>query len=1237
MKKIFYLLCLMPFFSTAQNLVINEIMVKNASSSLDDGNNFSAWVEVYNAGATQENLNTYIFAEQTGSGYNTWKPGSITVPAGGFAVVYFERQDSVFYIDNQTYLGRHASFKLNANGGKLQLQRNGTTVDEINYPPQFRNVSFGHASDGTGDYVYFSEPSKGASNAGKASVTVKSSETDPNFETDHVTAAPAFSIPAGFYDSGISVGLASADADAVIYYTITDGSVPVVPNPYQENNQSTGPWTVVGKGEEPALSSSRYSAPISISDVRVIRAFAQAPGKLPSKVVTSTYLVGARKPDLPVVSLTIEDKYMFSNEYGMYIKGADNQPKRNHDGVLTAAGAKSYEDCSNRGGNWAEAWDRPANFEFFDKYGNLRISQEVDLAMSGQCSRTNDFFKSFKVKAKSKYGSDKLDYDFFASKPGHKYESLMLRFSGTEGPQSNSTMMMDAFMQTMGIGQFNLDFQAYQPAAIFINGEYWGLTNIRERSNESQIYSNYGYSDDDIYLLEGNQIIYPVPGSNNIPYEPYEKKQAYDVMYNYIANQDLSDPAKYAQAAEMFDVDNFIDYIIIYVYGQHCDWPQNNQKIWRLKDGGKWRFFTLDMDFTMSNLCSWTGTRTFACIRDAGCDGGVEMSKRLSNLFKGFLKSPEFKGRFLTRAAYHSKNTLNKERLTAIVDSLADNIAGEVPYFWALRNHGGTWNTNVNNLKNAVNSRSNAIFNEAKTFIGGAATTLAVTSNISAPVEINGVKVQAGNVPYSFDYASGLGLTLKALPVSGYKFVKWTHTPESPSTPLTLISLGDTWAYSPFNKDVCDASWPNPAIDAWPVDQAPLGWAEYGTGKNVGGKGTVKTLIAACASGVNQNCGKCQYNGYYFVKKITIDDIDAYGAFEMRYIIDDAGVFYVNGQKVHSRVIPDNYNVTCRTTGIGYSDEANGYTVGIPKSYFHTGDNYIAISIHNSDSNGSGAAEKDCSSSSDLYFDLELKCVKYDLSTAVTIETAAEYSTTITAGYEAEAQYEADPDATPKAVYINEVYSAGTTENGEPDWIELYNAEAAEVDLSGYVITRIDDGNIAKTYTVAEGVKIPAGGYIVFEENTVANPSGAIPFGISYNQNYKITLTDAYRVEIDAFVIDNPALYTNQGESVEHNPSGTGPLTINTAPSPGTVISSITLAKQISLRVYPNPVGESITVEAECPVKNITISDIAGRTILRENAAGEISKTVATSTLGSGVYLLTVETEYGKTTKKIVK
>ena len=65
------------------------------------------------------------------------------------------------------------------------------------------------------------------------------------------------------------------------------------------------------------------------------------------------------------------------------------------------------------------------------------------------------------------------------------------------------------------------------------------------------------------------------------------------------------------------------------------------------------------------------------------------------------------------------------------------------------------------------------------------------------------------------------------------------------------------------------------------------------------------------------------------------------------------------------------------------------------------------------------------------------------------------------------------------AVVINEVLANST--GGEPDWIELHNTTNQAIDIGGWFLS--DEGDNLTKYEIAAGVTLPAGGYLVFDQD----------------------------------------------------------------------------------------------------------------------------------------------------------
>ena len=96
---------------------------------------------------------------------------------------------------------------------------------------------------------------------------------------------------------------------------------------------------------------------------------------------------------------------------------------------------------------------------------------------------------------------DRFSINSFPDKDIDHFESFVLRSSGDDQVY---TMFRDALSQMVLVEYMDVDIQAYRPAVLFLNGQYWGIHNIREKINEHYVAGNFGVDPDEVNLLEGN-------------------------------------------------------------------------------------------------------------------------------------------------------------------------------------------------------------------------------------------------------------------------------------------------------------------------------------------------------------------------------------------------------------------------------------------------------------------------------------------------------------------------------------------------------------------------------------------------------------------------------------------------------------------------------------------------------------------------------------------------------------
>lgn len=300
----------------------------------------------------------------------------------------------------------------------------------------------------------------------------------------------------------------------------------------------------------PVPSDSLYRGPIAIDqEVTVIRAIAHQEGKLPSLPVTRT--IFKRKHTVPVISIVADDYALWDSVQGMY-------------------------------GNSMRRVERMANFEWHEGMDSIQ-SQLVDVCISGNWAR---FFgqKAMVVQANEDYGRDRLTGKFYQNKDLTEFHTLLLRGGGH--PDKYVTMFKDAMAQDLVAQHTQLDFQGTRLAVVYLNGEYWGLYNIREKTNENFIMDNYKLKKDEFDLIQNTWLV-----------EQSGSADDYREMVDFVRDCEKT-PENYSEVGKMMDIDNYINYLICEMYVANIDWPNWNIKFWKAHEGDTlWRWIIMDLDF----------------------------------------------------------------------------------------------------------------------------------------------------------------------------------------------------------------------------------------------------------------------------------------------------------------------------------------------------------------------------------------------------------------------------------------------------------------------------------------------------------------------------------------------------------------------------------------------------------------------------------------------------------------
>lgn len=801
-------------------VVINEFMASNSRTIADEDGDFSDWLELYNAGAQPISLAGYGLSDDPGNPFR-WVLPDIQLSPASHLIVWASGK-------NRANPGSplHTNFSISADGEPLLLTHPAQgLVDQVDPTALPRDISYGRRPDGAAGWYYFDHPTPGGSNSGSPGYT-------------EVLAPPVFSHQGGFYTDSLSLSLASPTPGAEIYYTL-DGSLPDPAdlqgrtfnyknqwpqNPgdpfgpfLTETNRTyryTQPLVIVDRAAAPNRVSQKsstydrtpddYLPQQPIFKGTVVRAQVVKPGALSSPVLTQSYFVspaGRGRYSLPVVSLAIPEDLLFDYDRGIYTAGVDFETWRMTHPDDPAA-LQSPANWQRRG----DEFEYPLSFELIEPGDStVALRQDAGFRIHGNATRLMRM-KSLRLYARGDYGASTFAYPIFPEQPYEDYRRLILRNGGSD---FGYTMFRDAAIQAI-VAPLGVDTQAYRPAVVFINGEYWGIHNIRERYDKHYLARVYGVDPDNIDLLED--------------WGKAEEGDAahYQAMIRHIRANGVTDPAQYDYIRTLMDVDNYITYQIAEIFARNTDWPGNNIAFWRLRTDayqpdapyghdGRWRWLLWDMDYGFG-LDGGATAYTHDTLAFATAEGGIGWPNPdwSTFLLRSLLTNPTFRQQFIARFADLLNTAFLPSRTTAIIAELKGAIEPEIAEQvarWRRPGSVNAWHAQVAVMLNFANQRptyQRQHIRDKFAIPGEYTLTVDVSDPAQGYVRVNTIDlldstpgVAVDPYPWQGIYFRGVPVELTAVARPGYRFAGWqglpagtpAHTAQTFDADVTVTAL----------------------------------------------------------------------------------------------------------------------------------------------------------------------------------------------------------------------------------------------------------------------------------------------------------------------------------------------------------------------------------------------------------------------------------------------------------------
>lgn len=599
--------------ANTSGLYITEVMTGNKSIHGPNVTYFYDYIEIYNMSGQAVNLKGYGLSDNIKKP-RKWQFPDITIENNSYLVIYCDTTQTTK--DGVYYF---TNFNLKKSGETVCLSTpTGEILDKVVVPQLYDDTSYGRTL-GQAGLFYYSAPTPG---------------TENGLGFTGYAEAPTFNVAGGLYErplTGENAVTISVPANSVVRYTL----------------DST----------DPNETSPLYTGPIEVERNTVIRARAFRDGVEASQIISQTYLISVYHT-MPVICLTTDPDNLWNEEYGALADGPN---------IDKSTSTPWFKNATYGQKNWFHAW-----LEYTDENGQLQISQGVRFRIMGQYSLDMPQ-KSMFIKADGQFGKNEFDYALFDDRPYTTYKSFVLRNGGQDGLY---TRVMDGLeARIIDQADSTLVTQSWKPVIVYIDGEYWGHFNMRERAGVDMIAQHEGWANaDDIDLLQSDGLkSTQVKQGSNADYKD---------LYNRVLNANLNDdPELLAEVEANFDIDNMFDYYIFESFYGNSD-PGNVRFYRNTKSGdGKWRYLVFDMDW---GLFSATYTEKGKEYARAGVsyymnESGAGTHHIKSTLFlRRLVQVPKYRDKFLKRYGELFNTVLTTENMVSLFYEMTAQIKPEM-------------------------------------------------------------------------------------------------------------------------------------------------------------------------------------------------------------------------------------------------------------------------------------------------------------------------------------------------------------------------------------------------------------------------------------------------------------------------------------------------------------------------------------------------------------------------------
>ena len=252
-----------------------------------------------------------------------------------------------------------------------------------------------------------------------------------------------------------------------------------------------------------------------------------------------------------------------------------------------------------------------------------------------------------------------------------------------------------------------MDERSYTSCIVYLNGDYWGVYDLREKVDDHD-FTDYYYDQnkDNIQFLK-------TWGGTWVEYGGPQAQTDWDSLTNFIVSNSMSNSVNYNAVKDQLNTGSLIDYYLLNSLIVNGCWLNFDTRWWRGMDPSgdkkKWRYTLWDMDATFDHYVSYTSIPNGSFTADI-CDPST-----LSNpggqghipIFNALLNNDEFFADYINRWSDLSSHYFSSSYMVSLLDSMVAVIDPEMAR--QIATWGGTysdWQTNVQDIRDFIIQRS---------------------------------------------------------------------------------------------------------------------------------------------------------------------------------------------------------------------------------------------------------------------------------------------------------------------------------------------------------------------------------------------------------------------------------------------------------------------------------------------------------------------------------------------------